>query len=151
MRSSSVEAQRVHNTTPSLPKDEAPPVQSIPLPTTVDVDHAPERDAMPLLAKPEVEVPKGLPTGQATSPIRAVAQIVPTTGLVVKLTGPLILSDQTKDKRQYVIIITASVRRLNLETTGVIPRESVTTSVGGVISKNHQMAVVLPGLTRVRE
>ena len=73
----------------------------------VDVGHTPpgpadaplERDAMVLSAKPEVEVPKGLLTDQATSPIGAVAPFVPTTGLVVKLTGPLIPSDQIKDKR----------------------------------------------------
>ena len=87
MKSSSVEAWRAHNTTPSLPKEEVPPVESIPLSTAVDVDHTPpgpadvplERDAMPVLVEPEVEVPKGLPTSQATSPIGAVAQIVPTT------------------------------------------------------------------------
>ena len=74
--------------------------------------------------------PKGMPTSQATSPIRALAQIVPTTGSVVKLTGPLIPSDQMEDKRQYILIVTALVRRLNLETTGVILRETVTTLVG---------------------
>ena len=57
-----MEAQRAHNTTPSLAKEEAPPVELIPLPSTADVDH----------------MPPG-PTN-APSPIRAVAQIIPTTG-----------------------------------------------------------------------
>ena len=158
MRSSSVEVQRAHSTTPSLPKEEAPPAESIPSPTTVDVDHTPlgltdtplERDAMPLPTKPEVEIPKGMPTSQATSPIRSVAQIVPTTGSMVKLTGPLIPSDQTEDERWYVLIVTALVRRLNLETNRVILGETVTTWAGEVASKNPQMAAVLPGLTRAK-
>ena len=118
-RSSSVEAQRAHSTTPSLPKEEAPPAKSIPSPTAATVDHTPtgladappERDDMPLPVKPEVETPKGVPTSQVTSPIELVAQIVPTTGSVVELTGPLIPSDQTKDERGYVLIVTAMVRR----------------------------------------
>ena len=105
---------------------------------------------MVLSAKPKVEVPKGLPTGKATSPIRAVAQIVPTTGPVVKWTGPLIPRDQTKDERWYVLVVTASVRRLNFEATGVILRDTITASAGGVASKNPKMVAVLPGLTRVR-
>ena len=45
-----------------------------------------------------------MPPGPMDAPslIRAVAQIVPTTRPVVKLTGPLIPSDQTEDKRWYV-------------------------------------------------
>ena len=73
-----------------------------------------------LSTKPEVEVPKDLLTSQATSPIEVVTQVVPTTGLVVKLAGPLIPSDQAEGERQYVLVVSASVRRLNLEATTVI-------------------------------
>ena len=136
-----MEAPGAHSTTPSLPTVEAPPAKSIPLPTAVDVDHTPpgctdtptERGAMLLPAKPEVETSQGTSTSQDT---RMVAQIAPTTGSVVELTGPLVLSDQTKDERQYVLIITALVRRLNLEMTGVILRETMTASAGEVASEN---------------
>ena len=53
---------------------------------------------MVLSNEPEVEVPKDLLTGQATNPTGAVAQIVPTIGPVVKLTGPL--SHPTRLKRK---------------------------------------------------
>ena len=107
------------------------PIKPIPLPAMADVDH----------------MPSG-PT-DASSPIGMVAQIIPT-GPVVKLAGPLILSDQTKEERWYVQIVPASVRELNLETTGVILGETVTTSVEGFASKNPQMAVVFLGHTQAK-
>ena len=109
-----------------------------------------EMGAMPLPAKPEVETSQGMLTSQATSPTRTVAQIAPTTGSMVKQTGPLIPSHQTEDKRWYVLIVTASVRRLNLGVTWVILRETMTALAGEVASKNPQMAAVLPGLIRVK-
>ena len=69
---------------------------------------------------------------------------------MVELTGPPIPCDQTKDERQYVLIITTLVRRLNLETTGVILGETVTTSVGKLASENPQMAAVHSGLRAKR-
>ena len=92
MESNSAEAQGAHDTTPSLlkhpPEEETPPVKPIALPTLDDVGHTLpgpadpplERDTTVLSTKPKVEVPKDLPTGQATSPIKTVTQIVPTTG-----------------------------------------------------------------------
>ena len=91
---------------------------------------------------------KHVPSGpmDAPSPIGTVAWII-ATGLVVELAGPLVPSDQTKEERQYVLIVTASVRELNLEMTGVILSETMTASAGGLASGNAQMAVVFPGLT----
>ena len=148
MESNPAEALGAHDTTPSLfkhpPEEETPPVKPIASPTADDVGHtlpdpaAPllERDAMVLSTKPKVEVPKDLPTGQATSPFKAVTQIVPTTGSVVKLTSPIVLSDQAEEERWYMLVVTASVRRLNLEATGVILRDTVTASAGRVAFQN---------------
>ena len=100
---------------------------------------------MVLPTEPEVEVPKDLATGLATSPIKVVTQVVPTTGLVVKLADPLIPSDQAEGERWYMLVVTALVRRLNLEATGVILGDTVTTSAGGVAFEYPQMVAVLPG------
>ena len=98
-----------------------------------------------------MEVPKDLLTSLATSPIEVVTQVVLATGLVVKLAGPLIPSDQAEGERQYVLIVNPSVRRLNLEATGVILRDMVTASARGVAFENPQMAAVLPGSARGRK
>ena len=50
-----------------------------------------------------------------------------------------------------MLVVTALVRRLNLEATRVILRDTVTTSVGRVAFENPQMVAVLPGLTRGRK
>ena len=84
-------------------------------------------------------------TGQDTSPIDAITQLVPTTASVAELTSPIILSDQTEEERWYVLVVTASVGRLNLEATGVILRDMVTASARGVAFQNPWMAAVLPG------
>ena len=110
------------------PNIQPTPIKLIPLPTMADVNHMPSGPM------------------DAPSPIRTVAQII-LTGPVVKLAGPLILLDCTKEERWYVLIVTASVRELNLETTGVILGETVTASAGGLVSGNPQMAAVFPGLT----
>ena len=157
MESNSSEAQGAQDTTPSLfehpLKEEIPPVEPITLPTKVVVGHTlpgpadtlPERDALALSTKPEVETPKDLPIGQATSPIKVGTQVLPTTGSVVKLASPLSLSNWAEGERQNMLVVTASVRRLNLEATRVILGDTVTTSAGGVAFENPQMAVVLPG------
>ena len=49
-----------------------------------------------------------------------------------------------------MLVVTASVRRLNLEATRVILRDMVATSAGGVAFLNPQIAAVLPGPIRGR-
>ena len=106
--------------------------------------HSTREECQGLSTEPEVEVPKNLPTGH----LEVVTQIVPTTKLVVKLISPLIPSDQAEEERQYILVVTASVRRLNLEATGAILGDMVTALAGGVAFKNPQMVAVLPGPTR---
>ena len=149
MELNSAEAQETHSTTPSLlrppPQEETLPVKPIPSLTMDDVEHTPpglanplpEADATVLSTKPEM---KDWPTGQDASPIEAETQLVPTTTLVDELTIPIIPSNQAEEERWYVLVVTASVRRLNLEATGVILRDTVTTSA----FQNPQMAAVFP-------
>ena len=63
------------------------------------VDPPPEGDATVFSTTPEEEAPKDRPTGQAVNPIEMVAPLVPTMASVVKLTSPIIPSDQTKEER----------------------------------------------------
>ena len=102
-------------------------------------DTPPERDAMAPSTEPEVEAPKDLLIGWATSPIKVGTQVLPTTGSVVKLTSPLTPSNQAEGERWYMLVVTALVRRLNLEATGVILGDTVTASAGGVAFGNPQI------------
>ena len=88
---------------------------------------------------------KDWPTGQEASPIEAVTQLAPPTASVVKLTSPIAPSNQTEKERWYVLVVTASVRRLNLEATRIILRDTVTTSAGDGAFQNPQMVAVLHG------
>ena len=108
-------------------------------------------DTMVLSTKSDMETPKGPPTSYATSPTEVESKVVPTTRLVVKLTTPLTLSDQAEEERWCVLTVTASMGRLNLEATGVTPRDTVTASVGRVAFENPQMAAVIPGPTKGRK
>ena len=114
-------------------------------------DTLPERDATAPSTQPEVEAPKDLLIGQATSTIKVGTQVLPTTGLVVELAGLLTPSNQAEGERWYMLVVTALVRRLNLEATGVILGDMVTASAGGVAFENAQMAAVLPGPTSERK
>ena len=142
--SNSAEAWEVPGATPLLfgpPHEETPPVKPIASPTVDDVGHTPpglvgplpEGNATVLSTEPKM---KDWPTGQNASPIEAVTQLVPTTALMVKLTSPIVLSDQTEEERWYMLVVTASVRRLNLEMNGVILGDMVTASAGGVAFQN---------------
>ena len=68
---------------------------------------------------PDVEIPKDLPTGWITSLIKVGTQVGPTTGSVAKLASPLAPSNQAEEERWQVLVVTASVRRLNLEANRV--------------------------------
>ena len=156
MESNSAEAQGAYGTTPLLfrpPPEETPPVKPIASPTADDVGHtlpglvgSPlEGNATVLSTEPKM---KDWPTGQDASPIEAITQLVPTTASVVELPSPIIPSNQTEEERQYVLVVTASVRRLNLEATGVILGDMVTASARGAAFWNPQMVAVLPGPLR---
>ena len=99
-----------------------------------------EGNASDLSAKPKM---KDWLTGQGTSFIKAIIQLVPPKALVVKLTSPISSSDQTEEERQYMLVVTALVRRLNLEATRVILGNTVTTSARNGAFQNPQMAAVL--------
>ena len=158
-----MEAQGALNTTPSSfrypPKEETPPAELITSPTEVDGKHTPPgpaetppgRDAMVLLIESDVEIQKDLPTSCAISPIEVGTQVVPITRSVVKLASPLTPSDKAEEERQCMLIVTASMGRLNLEATGVTLGDMVTASVGRVAFKNPQMVAVLPGPTKGRK
>ena len=83
-------------------------------------------------------------TGQDASLIEATTQPVSATASVVKLTSPIVPPDQTEEKRHYVLVVTSSVRSLNLQTTGVILDDMVTALARGVAFWNPCMAAVLP-------
>ena len=72
-----------------------------------------------------------------------VLSTIPTTASVVELTNPIIPPDQTEEERWYMLVVTASVRRLNLESPRVIFRDMVTTLAREVAFQNPWMAAVL--------
>ena len=106
---------------------------------------------MVFLTKSDKETSKDPPNSQATSPTEVETQVVPTTGSVVDLASLLTPSDQAKEEIWCVLIVTASMGRLNFEATRVTPRDTLTTSVRRVASENPQMVVALPGSTKGRK
>ena len=100
MESNSAEVWKTHGTTPLL---FGPP---------------PDReDATVLSTKPKME---DWLSGQDASPIEATTQPASATTLVVELTRPIIPLNWMEEERQYMLVVTASVRSLNLEITRVI-------------------------------
>ena len=104
--SNSTEAQEAHGATPSFgppPEEVSSPVEPFASPTADDVRHTPpglgntppEGGGTVLSTKPKME---DWLTGQHASPTEAITQLVPTIALVVELTSPIILSDQTGGK-----------------------------------------------------
>ena len=87
-------------------------------------------------------------TSQAASPAMVDNRVVPTTGPGDKLAGSPTHSDQLGGKKQCVLTMTASVGRLNLEATGVTPRDTIIASVGRVAIRNPHMAASLSGLSK---
>ena len=85
----------------------------------------------------------------APSPITMVTQIT-STGWVVQLAGSLTPWDQTEEEKWYVLIVTTSVRALNLEMTRVILSETMTASVGELAPENPQMEAIFSGLTKAK-
>ena len=83
------------------------------------------------------------PIGQDASLIETATQTASTTASGVKLTSPIAPPDQTEEEKWYILVVTASVRSLNLERTGVILGDMVTTLAGGGAFQNPHMAAVL--------
>ena len=61
----------------------------------------------------------------------------------VELTSPIAPLNQTEEEKQYILVVTALIRSLNLEMTGVIHRDTVTASSGGSAFWNPHIAPVL--------
>ena len=61
------------------------------------------------------------------------------------MTSPITLPDQMEQERWYVLVVTALIRRLNLETTGVVLRDTVTTPPSRSAFQDPHMMAVLSG------
>ena len=66
----------------------------------------------------------------------------------VGLTRPIVPPDRTEMENQYVLVVTASVRQLNLETTSVDLGEMVTAPPRRDAFWNPHMVAVLSGPAR---
>ena len=73
--------------------------------------------------KPQME---DWPMGQYASFIEVATQAASATMSGVSMTGPITPPDQVEEERQYVLVVTTLIRRLNLEMTGVILGDTVT-------------------------
>ena len=85
------------------------------------------------------------PIGQDASLIEATTQIASATTSGVKLTSPIAPPNWTEEEKKYVLVVTTTVRSLNLEMTSVILGDTVTTLAGGGAFQNPHMAAVLSG------
>ena len=88
------------------------------------------------------------PVEQNASFMKATTQTASPTMSRVELTRPIIPLDRMEEENQYVLVVTALVRQLNLETTGVVIRETVIALPGRSAFQNHRMAAVLSGPAR---
>ena len=83
--------------------------------------------------------------GQDTSFVEVVTQASSATMSRVSMTSPITPHSEMEEKRQYMVVVTTLIRRLNLEMTGVILGDTVTTLPGGSAFWNPHMAAVLLG------
>ena len=81
--------------------------------------------------------------GQDASLIEAATQTASTTMSGVELTSPIASPNQTEEEKWYVLVVTASIRSLNLEMTSVILGDTLTASSEGSAFWNPHMAAVL--------
>ena len=88
------------------------------------------------------------PVEQNASFMEATTQTDSPTMSRVELTRPIAPQDRTEEENWYVLVMTASIRQLNLETTSVVLREMVTTLPGRSAFWNPHMAAVLSGPAR---
>ena len=73
------------------------------------------------------------PVEQNTSFMEATTQTASPAMSGVELTGPITPLDRMEEENQYVLVITALIRQLNLETANVDLREMVTAYLEGVL------------------
>ena len=88
------------------------------------------------------------PVEQDASFMDATTQTTSPTMFNVEPTGPITPLDRTEEENQYVLVITASIWQLNLETADVDLRELVTASPGRDALQNPHMVAVFLGPTR---
>ena len=94
------------------------------------------------LTRPQVD---NQPIQQDASLMEAATQTTSTTMSRVELTSPIAPLDWMEEENRYVLVMTASIRLLNLETTGVILGETVTTLPRRSAFQNPHMAAILSG------
>ena len=85
------------------------------------------------------------PIGQDASLIEAATQTASATAPGVEMTSPITLPNWMEEEKWYVLVVTASIRRLNLEMTGVILGDTVTAPYRGSAFWNPCMTAVLSG------
>ena len=81
--------------------------------------------------------------GKIPALLRQPTQTVSATVSGVKLTSPIAPPDWAEEEKWYVLVVTTSIRSLNLEMTGVILGDMVTALPGGSAFWNQPMAAVL--------
>ena len=88
-----------------------------------------------------------LPVGQDTSFMEATTHTASPAMSHVERTGPITPPDRMEEENWYVLVITASIWKLNLETANIDLREPVTASPGRDAFQNPHMAAVFLGPT----
>ena len=83
--------------------------------------------------------------GQDASLIEVATQTASATVPGVKMTSLITLPDQMEEDRWYVSVVTTSIRRLNLEMTGIVLGDTVTAPPSGSAFKNPHTTAVLSG------
>ena len=137
------------------PRDETPPAEPTILPAEANAEDTlpdsaetpPGGNTMVLLAEVNTETPKDLSTDWATSPAEVERWVVPATGLVDKLADP----HPVWPRKTVHVDLDHFWRGLNLEATGVTPRDIVIVSVGRVALGNPHMAATLKGPPKERK
>ena len=85
------------------------------------------------------------PIGQDASFIEVATQAASSTVSGVDMTSPITLPNEMEEERQYVLMVTDLIRRLNLEMTGVILGDTVIAPPSKSAFQNPCMVAVLLG------
>ena len=84
-------------------------------------------------------------TGQDASFIEVATQAASATTSGVNMTSPITPPNHMEEERWYMLVATTLIRRLNLETTGVVLGDTATALPGGSAFPYPHMAAVLSG------